>query len=161
MGVEDESVTAEDNDESIKGQEFDADLVAGKFSEAMRAYTEMILKHHSENKQDPATNRAMMAMTRTIKRSLKCALSTHHNQMNTFGKSTVAVGRQKGAVIKVNPPAAASRKFKVPGRAPALLGRLLKDRSGKVQLLVTEDGDFVSKSAKAISVPKKRHNLNI
>ena len=52
VGVEDESVTAEDNDESIKGQEFDADLVAGEFSEAMRAYTEMILKHHSENKQD-------------------------------------------------------------------------------------------------------------
>ena len=47
VGVEDESVTAEDNDESIKGQEFDADLVAGKFSEAMRAYTEMILKHQS------------------------------------------------------------------------------------------------------------------
>ena len=69
---EDKSVTAEDNNESIEGQEFDADLVAGKFSEAMRVYTEMILKHHSENKQDPATNRAMTAMTRTIKRSLKC-----------------------------------------------------------------------------------------
>ena len=29
---EDKSVTAEDNNESIEGQEFDADLVAGKFS---------------------------------------------------------------------------------------------------------------------------------
>ena len=54
---EDKSVTAEDNNESIEGQEFDADLVAGQFSEAMRAYTEMILKHHSENKQGPAKNR--------------------------------------------------------------------------------------------------------
>ena len=69
----DKNVTAEDNNKSIEGQEFDADLVAGKFSEEMRVYTEMILKHHSENKQDQATNRAMTAMTRTIKRSLKCA----------------------------------------------------------------------------------------
>ena len=69
--------------------------------------------------------------------------------MNTFGKSTVASSRS-----------AALRKFKVPGRAPAPLGRPLKDCSGKVQLLVTEDGDFVSKSAKAISVPKKRHNIS-
>ena len=69
---EDKSVTAEDNNESIEGQEFEADLVAGKFSETMRVYTEMILKHHSENKQDPAKNRAMTAMTRTIKRSLRC-----------------------------------------------------------------------------------------
>ena len=64
---EDKSVTAEDNNESIEGQEFDADLVAGKFIETMRVYTEMILKHHSEKKQDPATNRAITAMTRTIK----------------------------------------------------------------------------------------------
>ena len=64
--------------------------------------------------------------------------------MNTFGKMTVANSRtKKGAVIKVNPPAAALRKFKVPGRVPAPLGRPLKNRSGKVQLLVTEDGDFV------------------
>ena len=82
--------------------------------------------------------------------------------MNTFGKSTVANSRtKKGAVIKVNPPATALGKFKVPGRAPAPLGGPLKDRSGKVQLLVTEDGDFVSKSAKAVAeVPKKRHNIS-
>ena len=57
MEFEDKSVTAEDSNENIEGQEFDADLVAGQFSEAMRAYTEMILKHHSENKQGPAKNR--------------------------------------------------------------------------------------------------------
>ena len=70
--------------------------------------------------------------------------------MNTFGKSTVASSRS-----------AALRKFKVPGRAPAPLGRPLKVRSGKVQLCLTEDGDFVSKSAKAVSeVPKKKHNIS-
>ena len=70
--------------------------------------------------------------------------------MNTFGKSIVASSRL-----------AALRKFKVPGRAPAPLGGPLKDRSGKVQLLVTEDGDFVSKSAKAVAeIPKKRHNIS-
>ena len=69
--------------------------------------------------------------------------------MNTFGKLTVASSRS-----------AALRKFKVPGRAPAPLGQPLKVRSEKVQLCLTEDGDFVSKSAKAVSeVPKKRHNI--
>ena len=70
--------------ESESGQEFNAELVAGRFTEAMREYTEMIVNYQSENKQDPATNRAMMAMTRTIKRSLKCAPATHQNQMQTL-----------------------------------------------------------------------------
>ena len=104
----------------------------------------------------------MMAMTRTIKRSLSCTPSTHQSMMHNFGKATVANSRtKKGAVIKVNPPAAASRKFKVPGRSPAPLGRPVKDRGGKIQLLVTENDDFVSKSDKTVNEnPKKAHNIS-
>ena len=148
--------------ESESIQEFDAKLVAGRFTEAMREYTEMIVNYQSENKQDPATNRAMMAMTRTIKRSLKCAPSTHQNQMQNFGKFTVANSRtKKGSVIKVNPPAVASRKFKVPGRSPAPLGRPLKNCAGKVQIVVTDRDDFVTRSDKSVNeTPKKIHKIS-
>ena len=137
-------------------------VVAGRFREAMKAYTEMIVSHHSENSQDPATNKAMMAMTRTIKRSLNCTPSTHQSMMHNFGKFTVANSRtKKGAVIKVNPPAAASRKFKVPGRSPAPLGRPLKERGGQVQLVVTDGDDFLSRSDKTVQEkPQKSHNIS-
>ena len=155
-----EEVPVEVNTDS--GQEFDSELVAKRFTEAMREYTEMIVKNHSENKQDPATNRAMMAMTRTIKRSLKCAPSTHQTQMQNFGKLTVANSRtKKGSVIKVNPPAVASRKFKVPGRSPAPFGRPVKDRAGKLQVVVTDGEDFVTKSDKSVKeIRKKSHKIS-
>ena len=43
---------------------------------------------------------------------------------------------------------------------PAPLGRPLKDRSGKVQLIVNEDEDMVVRSDKPLQFkPKKQHNL--
>ena len=141
--------------------EFDAELIAKNFSDAMNSYRDMILIHQSKNKQDPATNKSMMAMTKSLKKSMKCTPLTHQHQMHTFGKGTTSGNRtKKGAVIKVNPPAAASRKFKVPGRGPAPLGRPPKDQSGRVQVIVTEDEDTLTKSDRAINEkPKKTHNL--
>ena len=153
------NMEVEDSEEDR--EEFDADLVAKNFSDAMNSYRDMILCQQSKAKQDPATNKAMMAMTKSLKRSMKCTPATHQNQMHTFGKGTTSGNRTKnGAVIKVNPPAMASRKFKVPGRGPAPLGRPLKDQSGRVQVIVTEDGDMVTKSDKALKEKqKKSHNI--
>ena len=126
-----------------EGVEFDAELVAKNFSDAMNLYRDMILIHQSKNKQDPATNKSMMAMTKSLKKSMKCTPLTHQHQMHTFGKGTTSGNRtKKGAVIKVNPPAVASRKFKVPGRGPAqrlteLLTRNLKKLTTLPKMLLT------------------------
>ena len=65
-----------------------------------------------------ATNliKAMIAFTKSLKLSMKCTPATHQNQMHNFGKGTTSGNRTKrGAVIKVNSPAMAFRKFKIPG----------------------------------------------
>ena len=82
--------------------------------------------------------------------------------MYNFEKFTVANSRtKKGAVIKVNPPAVASRKFKVPGRSPAPLGRPLKERGGQVQMVVNDGDDFLSRSDKTVQEkPQKSHNIS-
>ena len=114
-------VVDEDDNET---EEFDSDLVATNFSEAMNAYRDKILDEHRNARQDPATNKAMMAMTKSLKRAIKCTPTTHQHQMHNFAKGTTRGNRTKrGSVIKVNPPAIASRKFKVPGRGQAPLGR--------------------------------------
>ena len=81
--------------------------------------------------------------------------------MHNFAKGTTRGNRTKrGSVIKVNPPAIASRKFKVPGRGQAPLGRPLKDRAGRLQFVVTEDGDMIARSDKPLNeTPKKSHSL--
>ena len=57
-------------------------------------------------------------------------------------------------------PSLSRRTFKVPGRGLAPQGRLLQDRSGKVQMVVTEDGDMIARSGKALKfTAKKKHNL--
>ena len=151
-------VVDEDDNET---EEFDSDLVATNFSEAMNAYRDKILDEHRNARQDPATNKAMMAMTKSLKRAIKCTPTTHQHQMHNFAKGTTRGNRTKrGSVIKVNPPAIASRKFKVPGRGQAPLGRPLKDRAGRLQFVVTEDGDMIARSDKPLNeTPKKSHSL--
>ena len=56
-------------------------------------------------------------------------------------------------MIKVNSPATSRRTFKVPGRGPAPLGRPLKDRSGRVQIFVSEEDDLVA------SLTNQRKNM--
>ena len=98
------------------------------------------MQYHVENPQDPSANKAMLAMTKTLKRSIKCVPLTIQSQMHNFGKGTVGTNRSKhGRMIKVNSPATSRRTFKVPGRGPAPLGRPLKDRSGRVQMFVSEE----------------------
>ena len=86
------------------------------FSDAINSYRDMILSHHNKEKQAPGTNKAMIAITKSLKLSMKCTPATHQNQMHNFGKGTTSGNRTKrGAVIKVNSPAMAFRKFKIPG----------------------------------------------
>ena len=67
---------------------------------------------------------------------------------------------KKSGTIKVNSPSLSRRTFKVPGRGPVPQGRPLQDRSGKVQMVVTEDGDMIARSGKALKfTAKKKHNL--
>ena len=81
--------------------------------------------------------------------------------MHEFGKGTVATNRIKnGRVINVNPPAVSRRTFKVPGKGLAPLGRPLKEKGGKTQMIVTTDDDFIAMSDKPVkSVAKKVHKL--
>ena len=140
---------------------YDSELVRKRFAEALDEYKTKILDYHVENPQDPSANKAMIAMTKTMKRSMKCLPLTIQNQMHNFGKGTIATNRTKhGGVIKVNSPATSRRTFKVPGRGPAPLGRPLKDRSGKVQMFVGEEDDLLARSDKPFNFkPKKQHNL--
>ena len=125
---------------------YDSELVRKRFAEAFDEYKAKIIDYHVKNAQDPSANKAMIAITKTMKRSLKCLPLTVQNQMHNFGKGTIAKNRSKhGGEIKVNSPATSRRTFKVPGRGPAPLGRPLKDRSGKVQLIVNEDDPIANK----------------
>ena len=51
---------------------YDAELVSKKISEAFDAYKAESLRQHAENPQDPAMKKAVMAITRSMKRSLNC-----------------------------------------------------------------------------------------
>ena len=64
--------------------------------------------------------------------------------------------------INVNPPAKASRKSKVPGRAPANLGRPHINQPERTQLIVTEENDgILARTGKKQKVNhiEKPHNL--
>ena len=67
------------------------------------------------------------------------------HQMHNFGDGTVAKSRASGVAdqIKVNPPAKASRKSRVPGRAPANLGRPHINQPERTQLVVNEENDGI------------------
>ena len=124
-------------------------------------YTEKILNLYATNVQDPSMNKAMMAFTKALKKSLNCTPTTIQKQMHEFGKGTVATSRTKnGKIINVNPPAVSRRTFKVPGRGPAPLGRPLKEKGAKTQMIVTNEDDFIAMSDKSVkTVVKKQHNL--
>ena len=141
--------------------EFNNELIREKFANAMDAYKEKILNLHVTNAQDPSMNKAMMAFTKTIQKSLNCTPTTLQKQMHEFGKGTVATNRTKnGRIINVNPPAVSRRTFKVPGRGPAPLGRPLKEKGAKTQMIVTNEDDFIAMSDKSVkTVVKKQHNL--
>jgi hypothetical protein len=65
--------------------------------------------------------------------------------MHKFGDGTMAKSRASGVAdqIKVNPPAKASRKSKVPGRAPANLGRPHMNQPERTQIVVNEENDGI------------------
>ena len=159
----DHSENEDDAEDDVSDEEesFDTQLIRRNFSEAFEEYRNKILEYQSSNPQDPSINRAMIAMTKTLRRSMKCLPATIQNQMHNFGKGTIAKNRsKKGGTIKVNSPSLSRRTFKVPGRGPAPQGRPLQDRSGKVQIVVTEDGDMIARSGKALKfTAKKKHNL--
>ena len=99
-------------------------MVRERLINALDAYKDKILNLHQENTQDPSMNKAMMAFTKTLNKSLRCTPSTLQKQMHEFGKGTVVTNRTKhGGYISVNPPAIARRILKVPGRGPAPQGR--------------------------------------
>ena len=92
-------------------------------------------------------NKAMMAITRSMKRSLKSRPLTLQSQMHNFAAGTVGKSKTKrGGVINVNPPSIARQTFKVPGRGPAPLGRPLRDRAGQTQMFITDDRDIIARS---------------
>ena len=104
-----------ENEASDIGEGYDSEQVRRKFAEALVEYKTKILDYHVENPQDPS---AMIAMTKTMKRSMKCLPLTIQHQMHNFGKGTTTNRSKHGGVIKVNSPATSRRTFKVPGRGP-------------------------------------------
>ena len=151
----------ENTDTDTDEEEYNSELVRNRFSKAMDDYKEKILGLHESHPQDPSTNNAMMAFTKTINKSLKCTPTTLFKQLHEFGKGTVATSRTKhGGIITVNPPVISRRTFKVPGRGPAPLGRPLKEQGGRVQLIVSDDSDYIAKSDKNVKqTTKKKHNF--
>ena len=57
---------------SDEEESFDTQLIRRNFSEAFEEYRNKILEYQSSNSQDPSINRAMIAMTKTLRRSMKC-----------------------------------------------------------------------------------------
>ena len=73
--VEEPFVQQNDHFDDKGGEEeemYDTELVSKKFSEAFDAYKAESLRQHAENPQDPAMKKAVMAITRSMKRSLNC-----------------------------------------------------------------------------------------
>ena len=99
-----------------------------------------------------------MAITRSMKRSLKCKPLTTQSQMHNFAAGTVGKSKTKrGGVINVNPPSLARRTFKVPGRGPAPLGRPLRDRAGETQMFITDNEDIIARSDGNFIQQTKKH----
>ena len=132
-----------------------------KFADAFDCYKAEILRQHALNSQDPSMNKAMMAITKNMNKSIRCRPLTLQNQMHNFAIGTVGKSRsRRGGVIKVNPPSLARRTFKVPGKGPAPLGRPMMNRARKTQMFVTDNEDIFAKSDKAFRPQlKKPHNL--
>ena len=61
-------------------EKYDADLVAKKFADAFDCYKAEILRQHAQNSQDPSMNKAMMAITKNMNKSIRCTPLTLQNQ---------------------------------------------------------------------------------
>ena len=84
-------------------------------------------------------------MTKTLRKSIKCIPLTLQTQTHTFGSGTIAHSQSSGVVetMNVNPPAKAKRSSKVPGRAPANLGRPHKAQTERTQMVVRSERDII------------------
>ena len=108
----------EDNEEEM----VIANTIKEQYLKAMNDYALKVVSLHEDDPKDPAMLKAMRAMTKTLKKSLKCNKPTFQKQMHLFGKGTAAARITKsGRVIYPNTPAISARK--APGRGPAPLGR--------------------------------------
>ena len=97
--------------------------------------------------------KAVLAITRSMKRSLKCKPLTMQSQMHNFAAGTVGKSKTKrGGVINVNPPSIARRTFKVPGRGLAPL----RDRASQTQMFITDDRDIIARSDENFSQQTKK-----
>ena len=86
-------------------QIFDSELVAANFVKALEDWKNNVVDQHQTNTQDKQTNKTMMALTRTLKKSLNCIPTTLQHQMHKFGDGTVAKSKASGVAdqIKVKP----------------------------------------------------------
>jgi hypothetical protein len=106
----------EDNEEEM----VIANTIKEQYLKAMNDYALKVVSLHEDDPKDPAMLKAMRAMTKTLKKSLKCNKPTFQKQMYLFGKGTAAARITKsGRVIYPNTPAISARK--APGRGPAPL----------------------------------------
>ena len=71
----------DDTDDNGSDEEklFDCELDRRKFSEGSQDYRNKILDYQSNNPQDNFANKYMIAMTRTLRRSMKCLPATIQN----------------------------------------------------------------------------------
>ena len=69
-----ETIQQDESDDTA--QIFDSEIVAANFVEALEDWKNKVLDQHQTNTQDEQTNRAMMAMTRTLTKSLNCIPTT-------------------------------------------------------------------------------------
>ena len=98
-----------DEDEAQSVKEF--------FLKSLQEYGEKVVSLN-----DRKSINAMKAMTRTLKKSMKCNPNTIQQQLHTFGKGGAASRKSKwGRVINPNPPAIASTGLAL-GSGPTPLG---------------------------------------
>ena len=74
--------------------EFNDELVRERLANAMDAYKEKILNLHATDVQDSSMNKAIIAFTKTLGKSLNWPTSIQ-KQMHEFGKRTFATNRAK------------------------------------------------------------------
>ena len=121
-----------------KNEEDEAQNVKEIFLKSLQEYGERVVSLN-----DKKSINAMKAMTRTLRKSMKCNPSTIQQQLHTFGKGGAASRKSKwGRIINPNPPAIAARL--APGSGPAPLGRHFKDRRGQVVRLIALLGLFIT-----------------
>ena len=100
------------------------------FLKSLQEYGEKVAAMNDRN-----SIKAMKAMTKTLRRSMRCNPQTIQQQLHTFGKGGAASRKSKwGRVINPNAPAISTRL--APGSGPAPLGRQYKDRRGQVAKLI-------------------------